>query len=183
MTTPDGVGVHVHRQPVRFGDCDPAGIVYYPRFLHFFHETMETWFLEALDYPYDRVILGRQIGFPSVHCHADFRVPCKMGDVLAIELRVLRLGRSSIHFDYRVRGEGDPPGEPRLTGGTVCVVMDLDPRSANVRRSLPIPPGLRGRIEAFMAGAAIPRGAADEVDAADAALAAEAGAARAGEGA
>lgn len=157
MSTPASVGVHVHRQPVRFGDCDPAGIVYYPRFLHFFHEAMETWFLEALDYPYDEVILGRQIGFPSVHCHADFRVPCKMGDVIAVELRVAKLGRSSIHFDYRVRAFDDPPDDDaavRLTGGTVCVVMDLDPSSATFRRSLPIPAELRARIEAFMIGAA-----------------------------
>jgi len=144
------VGVHVHRQPVRFGDCDPAGIVYYPRFLHFFHEAMETWFLEKLDYPYHEVILGKQIGFPSVHCEADFRIPCGLGEVLAVELRVIKLGRSSIHFDYQVRTFGEPASPLRLQGATVCVVMDLNPESPTFRRPLPIPGALRARIEAFM---------------------------------
>ncbi len=153
MSTSARVGVHVHRQPVRFGDCDPAGIVYYPRFLHFFHEAMETWFSDELDYPYHEVILGQQIGFPSVHCEADFRSPCALGEVLAIELRVKKLGRTSIHFDYQVRGVGDPERESlRLVGATVCVVMDLNPGSPDFRRALPIPADLRARIESFMAG-------------------------------
>lgn len=143
-------GVHVHRQPVRFGDCDPAGIVYYPRFLHFFHEAMETWFLDGLGYPYHEVILGRQIGFPSVHCHADFKSPCHLGEVLGVELRVARLGTSSIHFDYRIRPFDDPAAPARLTGGTVCVVMDLDPQSPGFRRALPIPADLRAAIGRFV---------------------------------
>jgi 4-hydroxybenzoyl-CoA thioesterase len=29
---------------IRFGDIDHAGIVYYPRFLHYFHVALEdTW--------------------------------------------------------------------------------------------------------------------------------------------
>ena len=31
----------VHRLPVRFADIDHAGIVYYPRFFHFFHVAFE----------------------------------------------------------------------------------------------------------------------------------------------
>jgi len=156
VSTSARVGVHVHRQPVRFGDCDPAGIVYYPRFLHFFHEAMETWFLEGLDYPYDEVILGEKIGFPSVHCEADFRIPCQMGEVIAIELRIAKLGRTSIGFDYQVRTFGEPDSPLRLVGATVCVVMDLNPDSPKFRQALPIPAGLRARIERFMAGEAAP---------------------------
>lgn len=149
-------GVHVHRQPVRFGDCDPAGIVYYPRLLHFFHEAMETWFLEALGYPYHEMIVGRSIGFPCVHCHADFSRPNALGDVLAVELRVAEMGRSSLRFDYQVfpwgigGDQAARAGSLRLSGGTVCVVMDLDPQSASFRRAVAIPPGLRAAIAGFM---------------------------------
>lgn len=118
---------------------------------------METWFLEVLGYPYDQVILGKKIGFPSVHCEADFRIPCGFGEVLAIELSVAKIGRSSICFDYRVRTFGQPTSELRLRGATVCVAMDLDPDSPAFRRSLPIPADLRARFEAFMAGQAMPQ--------------------------
>lgn len=135
------------RVPVRFGDCDPAGIVYFPKFFHFFHEAMETWFDEALGLPYKTLIVGRKIGFPAVHTEADFQLPFRMGEVALVELRVAKLGRTSIRFNYAVRGEGETA--VRLTGATVCVVMDLDPQSAGFRKALPVPDDLRAAIERF----------------------------------
>ena len=141
-------GVHVHRVEVRFGDCDPAGIVYFPRFFHLFHEAMETWFSAGLGLSYAGLILGRKLGFPAVHSEADFKVPCALGDSITVELRVARLGRSSIGLEYVVRGD---TGDLRLTGASTCVVMDLDPASPDFRRAVAIPDELRARIERFMA--------------------------------
>ena len=146
-------GVHVHRVEVRFGDCDPAGIVYFPRFFHLFHEAMETWFSAGLGLSYAGLILGRKLGFPAVHSEADFKVPCALGDSITVELRVARLGRSSIGLEYVVRGD---TGDLRLTGASTCVVMDLDPASPDFRRAVAIPDELRARIERFMAAAGEP---------------------------
>jgi 4-hydroxybenzoyl-CoA thioesterase len=140
-------GVHVHRVEVRFGDCDPAGIVYFPRFFDLFHQAMETWFAAGLGLAYAGLIQGRKLGFPAVHSEADFKVPCALGETIAIELRVGRLGRSSIGLEYLVRGAA---GDVRLTGATTTVVMDLDPASPGFRRAVPIPDDLRVRIERFM---------------------------------
>jgi 4-hydroxybenzoyl-CoA thioesterase len=139
-------GVHVLRIDVRFGDCDPAGIVYFPRFFDFFHQAMETWF-SALSVPYDDVIVQRRIGFPAVHTEADFRAPSRFGETLAVELSVAQLGDTSIRFAYRVLGP--EAGEPRVVGATVCVVMDLDPQSPAYRQAIAVPADLRVRIEAF----------------------------------
>ncbi|MBL8973518.1 MAG: acyl-CoA thioesterase, partial [Myxococcales bacterium] len=106
-------GVHIHPLVVRFGDCDPAGIVYFPRFFDFVHDAMETWFSAALGLSYAQVVIGRKIGFPAVHSEADFKVPCAFGESIAVELRVAKLGRSSIGLDYLVRGAD---GGLRLTG-------------------------------------------------------------------
>ena len=146
-------GVHVHRVDVRFGDCDPAGIVYFPRFFHLFHETMETWFSAGLGLAYAGLIQGRKLGFPAVHTEADFKVPCALGESITVELRVARLGRSSIGLEYVVRGSA---GDERLTGASTCVVMDLDPASPQFRRAVPIPDDLRARIQSFMVGAGEP---------------------------
>ncbi|MBK7827622.1 acyl-CoA thioesterase [Nannocystis sp.] len=142
-------GVHIHRVDVRFGDCDPAGIVYFPRFFHLFHEAMETWFSAGLGLSYAQLILGRKLGFPAVHTEADFNAPCALGEAIAVELRVARLGRSSIGLEYVVRGVD---GVLRLTGASTCVVMDLDPASPSFRRAVAMPDELRARIEHFMAG-------------------------------
>ncbi|MEX1367466.1 MAG: thioesterase family protein [Nannocystaceae bacterium] len=141
----------VFRLPVRvsWGDCDPAGIVYFPRFFEKFHEAMEQWFGAELSLPYDELINGRRLGLPSVHTEADFRAPCHFGDELVVELRVLSLGRSSVELGYRVLAASDAEAGPRLTGRTVCVLMDLDPQRPTHRRALPWPAELRARIEGF----------------------------------
>ncbi len=141
-------GVHVHRVDVRFGDCDPAGIVYFPRFFAMFHEAMETWFDARLGVAYAVLIGERRLGFPAVHSEADFKSPCAMGETIAIELRVVHLGRSSLGLAYTVRGAA---GDVRLTGATTCVVMDLDPASPTFRRAVACPADVRAKISAYMA--------------------------------
>jgi 4-hydroxybenzoyl-CoA thioesterase len=144
-------GVHTLFVDVSWGHCDPAGIVYYPRFFEMFHAAMETWFAACLQLPYDAVIVGRKIGFPSVHTDADFVAPTRFGERVGVELRVARLGASSIRFAYTIRGPGGE-ADVRATGTTVCAVMDLDPQSATFRRAVPVPADLRAKIEAFGVG-------------------------------
>jgi 4-hydroxybenzoyl-CoA thioesterase len=140
-----------HLLPVRvgWGHCDPAGIVYFPRFFEMFHAAMESWFSDALGLPYQDVIMGRKVGFPAVHTEADFRRPSVFGEDIVVEQRVERLGRTSIEFAYRVI---DAAGQLRLSGRTVCAVMDLDPDHATFRRAVELPEDMRARIEAFLAG-------------------------------
>lgn len=136
---------------VHWGHCDPAGIVYFPRFFEMFHEAMETWFSEGLGLPYEELIVARKIGFPSVHTEADFRRPTRFGETIAVELRVRETGHTSIKFDYVVRDQADPR-DVRATGHTVCVVMDLDPQRSTFRRAIPMPQDVRERVEAFGCG-------------------------------
>lgn len=147
---------HTLRVRVGWGQCDPAGIVYFPRFFELFHEAMESWFDRALQLPYHDVIVARRIGLPSVHTEADFVRPTRFGEDVCVELRVLRLGRSSIELGYRIVGV-DRSGaaldtDVRATGRTVCAVMDLDPDSPGFRRATPVPEDMRARIEAFGVG-------------------------------
>ena len=37
---------------IRFGDIDRAGIVYYPRFMHYFHVALEEFFASELEIQY-----------------------------------------------------------------------------------------------------------------------------------
>jgi 4-hydroxybenzoyl-CoA thioesterase len=141
-------GRYRHLVQVSWGDCDPAGIMYFPRFFEKFHDTMEHWFHDALHHPYDALIMGRRLGLPAVHTEADFRVPCRFGERLVVELRVPKLGRSSIELAYRVFAEVGED-EPRLAGRTVCALMDLDPTRPTHARAVPWPEDLRASIEAF----------------------------------
>ncbi len=146
--TPPGSRAFIHRQELRFGDCDPAGLVYFPRFFDFFHQAMESWFGEELGKPYDQVILQEKIGFPAVHTEADFRQPSRFGEILEVELRVLRVGKSSIDLEYRVKARGE--SELRVQGKTTVVCMDLDEAHEGFRSSMALPEFLRAAIQAFM---------------------------------
>jgi len=74
---------------VCFSDIDNAGIVYYPRFLHYFHLAVEEFFGCELGVDYAEVLHQRNISFPTVHVEADFRQRMKYGDHIGIEVAVL----------------------------------------------------------------------------------------------
>lgn len=129
--------------------------MYFPRFFERFHEAMERWFGDALDEPYDALILGRKLGLPSVHSEADFRMPCRFGEWLTVQLRVTRLGRTSLELGYEVFADAEET-RPRLTGKTICALMDLDPSRPTYERAVPWPEDLRDKIEAFGVGPSEP---------------------------
>jgi 4-hydroxybenzoyl-CoA thioesterase len=112
----------VYSTPVRFADVDHAGIVYYPRFFHYFHLAFEELFRARMGARAYVELLDRdRIGFPAVHAEADYRGPLRFGDTADISLTVTRLGTTSITFGYRVSSDD------RLcaVGAVVCAVVNL----------------------------------------------------------
>ena len=112
------------KQKIRFGDIDRAGIVYYPRFLHYFHVALEEFVDEALGIEYPTVINHHNIGLPTVHLETDFQGPLRYGDKIEVEVRVQAFGKSSIRFGYRVFKQGEDA--PRVTGHNITVCVDME---------------------------------------------------------
>lgn len=111
--------------PVRFADIDHAGIVYYPRFFHYFHVAFEElWRARIGPQAYSDIIDRDRIGFPAVRAECDFKAPLKFGDTAEIEVTIPRLGTKSITFRYRIYRAASP----RVLcaeGQVVCAVVDL----------------------------------------------------------
>ncbi|HEX2329834.1 MAG TPA: thioesterase family protein [Candidatus Angelobacter sp.] len=127
---------------VRFEDCDPAGIVFYPRFLVMFNNLVEDWWREGLKFSFNELVLKSRWGIPTVHLEVDFYRPSTLGDVLSANLYVHSLGRSSVKARIVLAG---PDGEVRVKGNVVLVLMDL-----GEGRAIPFPDWLRERIQAFV---------------------------------
>ena len=89
-----------HRRTVRFGECDPAGVAYYPEFYNWFHQAMEACFEEYLGTPYAEII--QAVGFPAVKTSAEFRRPLPVGAEITIAVLLERLGRSSIEWRFDI---------------------------------------------------------------------------------
>src|SRR6188768_127313 len=91
---------------IRWADIDPAGVVYYPRFLHFCHTAMEDFFERALALPYPKLTGEHRLGFPAVHLDVDFRSPLRYGDDVEITVAIARIGKTSVDWRYDlVRGK------------------------------------------------------------------------------
>jgi len=128
----------VYQTPVRFADVDHAGIVYYPRFFHYFHLAFEELFRVRMGpRAYVELLDRDRIGFPAVRAEADYKAPLRFGDTADIELTVSRMGDTSIRFRYRVYRAAEPGEGERVLcaeGATVCAVVDL-----SRFRAVPVP--------------------------------------------
>lgn len=109
---------------IRFADVDHARILYYPRFLHYFHCAFEEFFEHACGFPYHRVLNEHRIGFPTVHVEVDFRQPLRFGDHIQITLEVERIGGKSVTWNYRVlrKETAQVCAEGKVV--TACMSMD-----------------------------------------------------------
>lgn len=133
------------RTPIKvcFADIDNAGIVYYPRFLHYFHLAIEEFFGSELGVEYADALHERKVLLPTVHVEADFRRKLKFGDLIEMEVRVLDIGRSSVTWGYRgYRGGGEDELVVEGSNVTVCVHPDTFEK-------MPVPGWLRQGLEEY----------------------------------
>jgi len=127
--------------PILFSHCDPAGIVYFPRFFDLLHRAMEDWFTFGLEERFADFIMKKKLGIPTVGTKVDFVGPARFGDLLKVELRVAKLGSSSIDLAIDSYVDGRPCFKARHT---VCVF------SQESFKAVPIPAELRARMEPYV---------------------------------
>jgi 4-hydroxybenzoyl-CoA thioesterase len=125
---------------IRFHHCDAAGIVFYPQYFVLMHELMEDWFSQGLKIDYAEFVRKQGMGLPMVKVECEFLAPNPMGDVLALELAVKRIGNSSLTLSIR----GTAKGRESLRA-TLTVVHT----SIAQMRPAPIPQPLRSAMERF----------------------------------
>lgn len=90
---------------LRFGDCDPSGIAYFPSYLNILNGVVEE-FWATIGFPWPELITVRKIGTPTVHLTCDFSRPSKFGDLLTFSLHISKVGRASLHLAHVVSGAG-----------------------------------------------------------------------------
>jgi 4-hydroxybenzoyl-CoA thioesterase len=92
---------------IEWGDCDPANIVFYPRYFAWFDASTAHHFTAAgLPKP-ELIARYAVVGFPMVDTRASFLVPSRHGDEVTIETSIPKFGRSSFEVHHRlVRADG-----------------------------------------------------------------------------
>ena len=126
------------RSRIRFVDTDFSTHIHYSAlFRHF--EIAETEFLRSLGVGYTQWF-DRGFSLPRVHVEADYLVPLRFEDEIDVEVRIERIGESSITFGFRVIKIAG--GMEAARGRIVGVCIDV-----NNGKSTPIPPVIREALE------------------------------------
>lgn len=87
---------------IEWGDCDPAGIVYYPRYFAYFDNCTAALF-EAAGLPKHEMLRHYEIvGIPMVDTRARFLAPSRFGDDVEVESGITSWRRSSFDVQHKL---------------------------------------------------------------------------------
>ena len=128
--------------PVEFNHCDPAGIVFYPRYFEMTNSVVENFFAEEGGHSFARMMADGQ-GVPTARLETNFHAPSRLGDRLDFTLDVTRIGGASIGFTLTARCAQ----ELRITADLTLVWVQAG-------RPTPWPEALRHRLAAHLEKAA-----------------------------
>jgi len=81
-------------QKVLFRHCDPAGIVFYPRYFEMINDCVEAFFADILRWPFAEI--HGQGAVPTASIAVDFTAPSRLGDTLLLTLALERVGGASM---------------------------------------------------------------------------------------
>ncbi len=81
-------------QKILFKHCDPAGIVFYPRYFEIINDAVEAMFSDLIGWPFEQMHNGS--GVPTATISVDFTAPSRHGDQIVLDITIQKLGRSSM---------------------------------------------------------------------------------------
>lgn len=132
-------------RPVRieWSDCDPMGIVFYPRYLAMFDDCTAYLFERACGMKKSELVKVYDFtGFPLVDVRLRFRIPSRFGDDVVIESKIVEFRRSSFDVEHRLLKSG----ELAVEGLETRVWVGPHPDDPGGLKSRPIPPEVKARF-------------------------------------
>jgi 4-hydroxybenzoyl-CoA thioesterase len=129
---------------IEWGDCDPAGIIFYPRYFEIFDASTSALFERALGLTKFQLLKTFDFaGYPLASTRARFLKPTRFGDDVTVETKV-KFGRTSFAIEHRLSLHGVPCVECSET--RVWVVRD--PKNPARIKSHPIPEAVLAKFNA-----------------------------------
>ncbi|MGB0900340.1 acyl-CoA thioesterase [Halocynthiibacter sp.] len=125
---------YTRTQKVKFKHCDPAGIVFYPRYFEMINDTVEAWFEDILEHPFAEIHPKNAV--PTGDIQTRFTAPSKLGDILNITLEIQRIGTASLALQIETECEG----QARFIAALTLIYVN------NQGKSEAWPDALRARI-------------------------------------
>ncbi|MEM8543838.1 MAG: thioesterase family protein [Cyanobacteria bacterium P01_H01_bin.119] len=124
----------IYCRPIRFGETDGAGVVYFSNLLSLCHEAYEAALADA-GVNLDQFFGAGAIAVPIVHADIDFRSPLRCGDLACVQVAPTGLAEHKFAIAYQIHHQDvliataqtlhcaiDP-----VTRQTVALPADLQP--------------------------------------------------------
>jgi acyl-CoA thioester hydrolase len=128
--------LHTCTFQLTYGDCDPAGIVYYANYFRWMEHTHTTWWL-AVGERIDEMQRRHGVELVTRHTGCEFTAPARPFDVVIAALSAEAVGRTS----FRMRVDFSlADGPATATGDLTLVTIDANGRPA------PVPEAGRDRL-------------------------------------
>jgi 4-hydroxybenzoyl-CoA thioesterase len=128
---------------IHWGDCDPAGIIYYPHYFEIFDRCTTAMLEQALGMNKREFLIAYDFsGYPCVATGARFLLPTTFGDDVIVESTIAKLGRSSIEIHHRLSKDG----ELAVEGSETRVWVRRQTADAKSIKTHPIPDEIVARL-------------------------------------
>jgi 4-hydroxybenzoyl-CoA thioesterase len=137
---------HVH---VEFGDCDPAGIVFFPNFSRWMDAASLSFFRQCGIDPWRELVKTRGIvGTPLLEINTKFKQAATYGQTLTVTTHVSEWRAKTFTQVHRVTRAREDGGDDLICEGTeVRAFVRRDPEDPDRLRALPVPDDIRARCE------------------------------------
>ena len=124
---------------VAFSDTDAQGVVYYGRYLPYFDLARTE---------YHRHLSSKDAGqreFVMRASHVEYHAPARFDDLLEVFVRIARIGRTSVNYEYAAHRIGDDGDDTLMvTAEQTLVLIEHVGRT-----TLPVPDDFRRLISEF----------------------------------
>jgi len=92
---------------IEWRDCDPAGIIYYPRYFEIFDASTAMLIERATGLnKFQQLKKLHFSGYPLVRTRARFLKPTRFGDDVTVE-STIKVGRSSFEVEHKLSLDGE----------------------------------------------------------------------------
>jgi 4-hydroxybenzoyl-CoA thioesterase len=128
---------------IEWGDCDPAGIIFYARYYEIFDVSTTMMLERALGMKkIDYLKAFDFTGHPLLETRARFLKPTRYGDDVVIETAVVDCGRTSFKVEHKL----SLAGTLAVEGFETRVWVVRDPGDPRRMKSQPIPAEIIARL-------------------------------------
>ena len=132
--------IHLYSVNVQFGDCDPAGIVFFPNFSRWMDEASLAFFMACGVPPWRELVKTRGIiGTPLLEIHTRFMRPATYGETIEVHTSVEEWMAKTFRHRHVVKR-----GDTVLCEGTeVRASCIRDPQDPGRIKAIPVPEDIK----------------------------------------